>query len=222
MTSKLENAKKARELNRKADKNFAIAYIFGFICFLCIIYVVIKLLNYLYPNIDLYKRPFLTDVWGTVADWVMIIVTTITAALLIMSLRAQKKANDIAYKNYLLSIKPKFSVNDGIVNAVGGNLGFIIELELHNNGVYCFEVINFDSNYLSAPSQYTHADTMFPGAKYYLVLDNNITTIIGSNAEAHFLAEIAFTDIDGNYYRQLIFTTIINTVYITDPESLEM
>lgn len=40
---------------------------------------------------DIFKFPFLSEVWGTVSDWVMIIVTGVTAYLLYKTLNAQKE-----------------------------------------------------------------------------------------------------------------------------------
>ncbi|MDP9076163.1 MAG: hypothetical protein M3O71_01965 [Bacteroidota bacterium] len=42
---------------------------------------------------DLFKFPFLSDVWGTVSDWVMIAVTTITAIFLYKTLKSQKEVH---------------------------------------------------------------------------------------------------------------------------------
>lgn len=221
MSSKFKNHQEANKLIKKSNANFIKGGILGFISLLCFAKVLLKLLNKYYPDIDLYKYPFIVEIWGTVADWVMIIVTATTAVLLILSFRAQKKANDISYKNYLLSIKPEFSIKNEI-QKIGNGIGHLIELELHKNTVYQYEVINYNSIYVEDPASHSQGDTMFPGGKQFLVLTNEIKKITGDNAENHFIAEIAFTDTDRNYYKQVIFTTIVNTVYITGPERIEL
>lgn len=221
MSSKFKNHQEAKKLLKKSNANFIRGGIFGFIAILCFINVLLRVLNNRYPDIDLYKFPYKVEIWGTVADWLMIVVTAATALLLILSFRAQKKANDIAYKNYILSIKPEFSIKSEI-QKISNNTSYLIELELHKNSVYQFEVYFYDEKYVEDPEKYSQGDTMFPGGKQFLLLKDEIKSIIDDNAEAHPLAEIAYTDTDKNYYRQIIFTTILNTVYITGPERIEL
>ena len=47
-------------------------------------------------TMDIFNFPFLSEIWGTVSDWVMIMVTGITAYFLYKTLYAQKKK----YKKY--------------------------------------------------------------------------------------------------------------------------
>jgi hypothetical protein len=43
---------------------------------------------------DLFKFPFHADVWGTASEWVMIIVTTVTAYFLWKTLQSQKEVQE--------------------------------------------------------------------------------------------------------------------------------
>lgn len=51
----------------------------------------------------MFNFPFSAEVWGTVSDWVMIIVTSITAYFLWKTLRSQKEVQDT--QNRLLKIE---------------------------------------------------------------------------------------------------------------------
>lgn len=62
--------------------------------------------------------PFQADVWGNVGDWVMIIVTIVTAYYLYQTLNSQnetmylqKRITDIELHRHRLSIQPKFEVS---------------------------------------------------------------------------------------------------------------
>lgn len=52
---------------------------------------------------DLFKFPFHADVWGTASEWVMIVVTTITAIFLYRTLRSQQEVQKS--QNRLLEIE---------------------------------------------------------------------------------------------------------------------
>ena len=52
---------------------------------------------------DLFKFPFHADVWGTASEWVMIIVTTVTAYFLYNTLKSQKEVQQA--QNKLLEIE---------------------------------------------------------------------------------------------------------------------
>lgn len=96
MESRFENQKAANDLIKRSNKNFLIAGALGIVFLLLIGNIILRLLRKFYPEVDLYKYPYIAEVWGTVSDWVMVIVTTLTAVFLILSFRAQKRANDIS------------------------------------------------------------------------------------------------------------------------------
>lgn len=52
---------------------------------------------------DVFKFPFLAEVWGTVSDWIMIMVTSVTAYFLYKTLRSQKDVQQA--QNKLLKIE---------------------------------------------------------------------------------------------------------------------
>jgi len=49
---------------------------------------------------ELFKYPFIPDVWGTVSDWVMVIVTIVTAIYLIKTFKSQKRVQEIQQKQF--------------------------------------------------------------------------------------------------------------------------
>jgi hypothetical protein len=52
---------------------------------------------------EVFKFPFLAEVWGTISDWIMILVTTITAYFLYKTLQSQKDVQEA--QNELLKIE---------------------------------------------------------------------------------------------------------------------
>lgn len=44
---------------------------------------------------DLFEFPFISNVWGSVSDWLMILVTGVTAIFLYRTLRSQQKTQDL-------------------------------------------------------------------------------------------------------------------------------
>ena len=52
---------------------------------------------------DIFKFPFLSDIWGTVSDWVMIGVTSLTAFFLYKTLKSQKEVQQA--QNKILQIE---------------------------------------------------------------------------------------------------------------------
>lgn len=219
MESRFENHKVANDLIKRSNKNFLVAGVYGIIFLASIGILTLRLLRKLYPEIDLYKYPYIAEVWGTMSDWAMVLVTTLTAVFLILSFRAQKKANDISYKNYALAIKPRFIVFEKMEETSVGKKALIIELK--SNPAYHFEIREYNDEYIENPKSTYQVTTLFPGSKYFLLTTDKVVAITGENAQSHFLAKILFTDTDGNYYQQIVFSTIVDSVYITGPESIE-
>ena len=56
---------------------------------------------------DLFKFPFQADVWGTASEWIMIVVTGITAWFLYKTLQSQNRLYDIEHLRLREDYKPK-------------------------------------------------------------------------------------------------------------------
>ena len=74
--------------------------------------------------------PFQADVWGTVSDWVMIVVTTVTAFAIWFTFREQKEVTKLQLKSYLFTIRPQFTL---------GRMG---NMFWNENGVHCELLVN--------------------------------------------------------------------------------
>lgn len=56
--------------------------------------------------------PLKAEIWGTVSDWVMIIVTIVTAYFLYHSLKSQRELTRMEQARFIDSIKPDLKVDD--------------------------------------------------------------------------------------------------------------
>lgn len=89
--------------------------LFFAIAFIVLIYFSLYLLGVLYPDNEMFIYPYSASIWGNVADWIMIIVTSVTAFFLYLSLLSQREVQKmqqslsiIEQSAYLDKIKPDF------------------------------------------------------------------------------------------------------------------
>lgn len=66
---------------------------------------------------DLFTFPFFADVWGTAADWLLMVVTVSTAVFLYKTLQSQKEVQEHQrqllereHQRYVSSIRPYFAI----------------------------------------------------------------------------------------------------------------
>jgi hypothetical protein len=86
---------------------------------------------------DLFKFPFLAEVWGTAADWTMVIVTAGTLYLLIKTLRsqlevqkAQQKTTLIESERYAKEFMPLFELQKDHVDTYVDQGNLVIDFQL--------------------------------------------------------------------------------------------
>jgi len=91
---------------------------------------------------------FSASFWGPVSDWVMVVVTIFTAYYLIQTFNEQKKANKIAYNNFILSIKPRFDVNFETEKYEDEKSQDFLRLKVQKNTLHNFNIIEFNSEYI--------------------------------------------------------------------------
>ncbi|MBE8712513.1 hypothetical protein [Sphingobacterium hungaricum] len=159
---------------------------------------------------------FNSNVWGTVSDWIMIIVTSITAVLLLKSFSAQKTSNEISYKNYRKTIRPYFSVTIESEEFGVGNFKKFLTLKVNDNNAFDLQVVEFKTDYIVTldfiPS------FMSTNQEYSVEInEKGLTTI---NQEPEKIAMISFKDTEGNNYMQEIFVYNIGDFYISGVEDL--
>lgn len=152
------------------------------------------------PNVN----KFNAEVWGTVSDWYMVIVTLITAIFLYKTLKSQKdvqKEQNRLFKieelKYLYSIKPKVNLtifstsqfdNDDYLYQVRCVINFSIE-----NGELIRQRINVRSKFKTSRFKYSKIkDKIF-----------NLMNTSPPNNEANFevlAIEVFYKDLHGNEY----------------------
>ncbi|WP_343320247.1 hypothetical protein [Sphingobacterium multivorum] len=153
-----------------------------------------------YPKIDLYEVPFDANVWGTVSDWAMVIVTFFTAYFLVKTFLEQKNANQLALSNYKKQIMPRIRVSK--------------QPYLHpRSGFYCFEltVEKNDARNITIVN-YTNFILMKDYVPlFYAFAGDSITircrsiTVPNSTAVMTQIFSFTFMDTDGNKYSQSVF-----------------
>jgi len=160
---------------------------------------------------DLFKFPFHADVWGTASEWVMIIVTMITAYFLWKTLKSQKEVQET--QNKLLKIehlrlredfKPKLSYSRFLEN---------FKIDDPDRIPICIAVRNLSAN----------VALNFQGK--LLKLDDSIKQIIfkppvftlsndGPNAELYFLVKhIQGQNLNCTIYLSIEYEDVVGTKY---------
>lgn len=91
---------------------------------------------------------FSASFWGPVSDWVMVVVTIFTAYYLIQTFNEQKKANKIAYNNFILSIKPRFDVNFETEKYEDEKSQDFLRLKVQKNTLHNFNIKELNSEYI--------------------------------------------------------------------------
>lgn len=152
--------------------------------------LVIGIVIFIFCNYDLYEqsklsdRPFDPNVWGTVSDWCLVIVTALTAIYLIKTFKAQQK-------NRLIELMPNFELvleNDRYMIRLSNATAFNIRVFYHVKEKQVAKSISVWHTYHNPV--YAHS-----------VPESNI----GDNLKKY--STIFFEDGDENSYTQTIYHT---------------
>lgn len=155
---------------------------------------------------------FDVDIWGTVSDWLMVLVTTITAYYLYKTLQSQKDVQDIQAKLYEIetirfreSIKPsfKFSIEKGTPKE-GENISFfVIQISNESNNLALSITINsVDTKDIKRQFLFGKPKDFLKSGdepiNIYYTLENNskITNVV--------IFELDYEDISGVKYKQSV------------------
>lgn len=137
--------------------------------------------------------PFQSDVWGTVSDWVVIIVTLGTGIFLVLAFNEQRKTNQLTSKQMKRQILPKFILqyrNDryelSLTNAPA------IEVSIENTNEIIFK-----------DGFYEHIEN-FELHHYPIVLPQIDGSLIHDGVRSEIL-NIFYSDIEGLEYSQTIY-----------------
>jgi len=160
---------------------------------------------------------FDVEIWGTVSDWIMLLITLVTAYFLYKTLESQKEVQKIQIDLYKIenirfkeSIKPllNFSIKKGKTKMENRSF-FLLEIKNDSEGIALEFKIHFPEtknlklhDYKIEKSHLKKGDEPF--TVYYYILDNLL-----------FLNEITveaeYEDISGTKYKQVI-NYDINTI----------
>lgn len=169
------------------------------------------------------------EIWGTVSDWVMILVTVATGLLLYLTLTAQLRVTKIEQYKHKLNIQPSFSARiesvraekrDGVYKAV---VFLRLTVENHKCLPLKFELIEeyelvktqkeLSNDYLGVGEELIHfpALRILPEQEFNILKDKYI-----ASSELYFY----YLDAEGRKYKQEFQLTIFNgevKIYRRDP-----
>lgn len=181
-----------------------------------------------YGKVELFKFPFISDVWGTASDWVMILVTAITAYFLWKTLNAQTKS--IAIQNetlvhqeqiakierhkYIENIKPEFeleitNIRTREVSEATTRLVMDVSLTSKSNKALDVKILSYTNPFFPNKTKFLHSekDVLERNETWSVLFRNayalNFTEKDGT--DAFMLAidfEVKFHDIERNPYSQ--------------------
>jgi len=166
---------------------------------------------------DLFKFPFPSDVWGTVSDWVMVSVTSLTALYLFKTLKSQQdvqrtqnelfKIESLRFKE---SIKPilKYSGSTDIMKPGEENKKILTIEVINETNSIALEISkivskNEQSRQIFIPISFSDTrNHLIKGDKplwYHFLIDSN------SSLSGFISFALEYQDIAGTRYKQGIF-----------------
>lgn len=184
---------------------------------------------------DLFNYPFLSDVWGTAADWAIFGVTTATLLYLVRTLKSQLKVQQLQQKvtmienerfrmdhepywecerigmiSELVGLKMQctFTFHATLTGSPCKNLNFV--LDPHNFDSIEYEP--FDTNYHTANI----------GNEYFLTIQSAMDKEVFLASGAKILIIISFDDLVNNKYSQEVELKIGDVNSITNDEKAKL
>jgi len=159
-------------------------------------------INKVIPDYKMFQTPLNADVWGTVSDWTIVIVTIFSGALIWNTLKAQIDSNKISQNNYRLSIFPNFTISEEIYKDSDGNY---FTVTLNNN-----KALNFILYEDTSLNRFINTKKIIPilhlnvGNAVKIYCNSNEIPKINGALQTNFIT-FSFEDITGNKYEQNIF-----------------
>lgn len=173
-------------------------------------------LNKNYPRITMFDIPLKADLWGTVSDWTMVIVTGFTAYYLVKTFRAQQIITQLEQKRFLDSHLPILEVEAIKYENSNSASKTSFDVVINSNPLQNLEIDHNFPDYIDISIPYVIKNVMLAKGK---VLKFNITLIL----EPVFLEiteysgntiTFKFEDSLGNKYNQHLFFLGSNNVHI--------
>lgn len=151
-----------------------------------------------------YFAPYDQDIWGTVGDWVMILVTALSAIFLVLTFKAQQAITRIELSKYKGSFLPEIQLQlkeNAILVTVTKQP--IVTLHTYYNPSNNFGYKNNHQDY-GAKNSY---DELEVGGSFRIDIDRRPAKERGATKRGHALNDeiyIFFTDSEGHLYEQTI------------------
>jgi len=141
---------------------------------------------------------FPVEIWGTVSDWVMIVVTAGTGLFIILAFREQRKVTYLQQLKFIFDIKPIFEFTEDFTNTEFEKRT-TCEIILVQNVALKLIIVNNDETYNEIFVNRKSDDVVALGRPYDII----------RNQENKFIAaqidiKLFFTDEIGNKYSQWI------------------
>jgi hypothetical protein len=167
--------------------------------------------------------PFSSEVWGTVSDWVLIIVTFFTALFIYRTLKAQVKVSsdqhqllNIEQRKYRKMFEPEFSVQGGS-HLIGDGRKFYLNLSLEKNNAYNI-IIEIDrAPYFPDRKFENKKDELKIGGTFSII--NLVPLQLEEPHDAQLNISVRYCDINGEPYRQIITGYLLHP-HISAPKYL--
>ena len=160
-----------------------------------VIFVILFIIYY--DTNDLFRLPFNSNVWGTASDWMMVVVTIITAIYLIKTFKQQKLATDIALSNHRRLIMPRLSINTFQIEKLNDRLW--LGVNVNDNDLYNFRIEYHTNDFLLTINDYSNF--LGNGQGIYLYVKKLNVFHYGDKTK---VATFFFEDVEGNRYLQYL------------------
>lgn len=160
-----------------------------------VIFVILFIIYY--DTNDLFRLPFNSNVWGTASDWMMVVVTIITAIYLIKTFKQQKLATDIALSNHRRLIMPRLSINTFQIEKLNDRLW--LGVNVNDNDLYNFRIEYHTNDFLLTINAYPNF--LGNGQGIYLYVKKLNVFHYGDKSK---VATFFFEDVEGNRYLQYL------------------
>lgn len=160
-----------------------------------VIFVILFIIYY--DTNDLFRLPFNSNVWGTASDWMMVVVTIITAIYLIKTFKQQKLATDIALSNHRRLIMPRLSINTFQIKELNDRLW--LGVNVNDNDLYNIRIEYHTNDFLLTINDYSNF--LGNGQGIYLYVKKLNVFHYGDKTK---VATFFFEDVEGNRYLQYL------------------
>lgn len=168
------------------------------------------------------------EVWGTVSDWMMILVTIVTAVLLLLTFESQRKVQEdqnllyeLEQKKYLATIKPFFTVAQEEEDYGEGKKQLFVRLTLKEHPAYEINLNVIKREYVEESYGYNNPASLYPDNSFFVVITKDqptCGTIFLNRVEVF---NFTYKDKEGIEYKQIVYLHSGNRWTISGAEKVE-